>query len=80
MVKEQWLQWLGASAAAGTGGVASVIIYMHSHFVSAEQLQTHVEQPHKGTIEQKQYYQDMRFLRDQIRDINKKLDRALERN
>ena len=72
------LHWMIASASAGIGGVFALLTYVHSNFVSQEHMDTHVRQPHINAVTVERYNEDIRYLRDQITEINRKLDRAIK--
>lgn len=69
-----WIQWLIASFSAGVGGVFAMLTYIHGNFVSIDEMQTHVSQPHRFTVSVDRYNQDIRYIREQITEINRKLD------
>jgi hypothetical protein len=73
-----WISWIAASVSAGVGGVFVLLTYIHSNFVSAHQLEVHVSQPHKEAVSIDRYNEDIRYLREQITEINRKLDRAIQ--
>ena len=65
-------------ASAGIGALFGLLTYMHGNFISTDQMKIHVEQPHKHAVNIERYTEDIRYIRAQMTEINRKLDRAIK--
>lgn len=72
-------QWVIASMSAGIGGVFVFLTYVHATFITYDEMITHVSQPHAEAVQESRYNEDIRYLREQITEINRKIDRALQK-
>jgi hypothetical protein len=77
---KDWVQWIVASVSAGVGGTFFLLTYVHVNYPTYEVMRQHERQPHNGSISKDRYLEDIRYLREQMTEINRKLDRMAVRS
>ena len=79
MTVTMWIQWLGATMAAGVGGSFILMSYLQSSFISVETFTEHKVQPHPQAVQESRYNEDLRVLRQSIDRNSDKLDKILDK-